>query len=96
MSELKQGKQQSSSTRHNDDPLTDLYQVEIDENLPLEEEALILMVKMLDNLEEIKYLSDNLEKIMARDELMETHVLNLLRVLITGAQAEYLIMDYFP
>jgi hypothetical protein len=51
---------------------------------------------MLDNLEEIKELSDNLGNIMAQDELTETRILNLLRVLITGAQAEYLIMDYFP
>jgi hypothetical protein len=70
--------------------------VDINGHFPLEKEALVLMVKMLDNLEEIKELSGNLRKIMVRDELMETRILNLLRVLITGAQAEYLIMDYFP
>ncbi len=96
MIELKKGKQLSRSTRHNEDPLAGLYQVDINETLPLEKEALVLMVKMLDNLEEIKEFSDNLGNIMAQDELTETRILNLLRVLITGAQAEYLIMDYFP
>jgi hypothetical protein len=96
MSELKKGEQPSSLTRDNDDPLAGLYQVDSNENLPLEQEALVLMVKMLDDLEEIKELSSNLRQIMAQDELMETRILNLLRVLITGAQAEYLIMNYYP
>ncbi|MHA2162990.1 MAG: hypothetical protein ACXABF_11255 [Candidatus Thorarchaeota archaeon] len=96
MSELKKGEQLSSSTRDNEDPLAGLYQVDSNENLPLEKEALVLLVKMLDNLEEIKALSGNLRKIMTQDKLMETRILNLLRVLVTGAQAEYLIMDSFP
>jgi hypothetical protein len=33
---------------------------------------------------------------MVQDELMEMRILDLLRVLVTGAQAEYLIMNYFP
>jgi hypothetical protein len=76
--------------------LAGLYQVDSNENLPLEKEALVLLVKMLDNLEEIKALSGNLRKLMTQDKLMETRILNLLRVLVTGAQAEYLIMDSFP
>jgi hypothetical protein len=96
MSEPKKDKQLISSTRQNEDPLAGLYQVDIDENFPLEEEALVLMVKMLDNLEEFKELSDNLRKIMARDELMETRLLSLLKVLITGVQAEYMVMGYIP
>ena len=96
MSKLKKDKQLSSSTRHNEDPLAGLYQVDIDEKFPLEEEALVLMVKMLDNLEEFKELSGNLRKIMAKDELMETRILSLLKVLITGVRAEYMIMGYIP
>jgi hypothetical protein len=96
MSESKKDKQLSSSTRQSEDPLASLYQIDIDENFPLEEEALILMVKMLDNLDEFNELSDNLKKIMAQDELMETRILSLLKVLITGVQAEYLKMGYIP
>jgi len=94
MSELKKGRQLSSSTRKNEDPLASLYQIDIDENFPLEEEALVLMVKMLDNLEEFKKLSDNLREIMAQDELMGTRILSLLKVLIIGVHEEYLAMGY--
>ena len=96
MIELKKGKQLNKSTQHNEDPLAGLHQVDITYNLPLEKEALVLMVKMLDNLDEIKEISGNLRNIMTQDELTETRILTLLRVLITGAQAEYLIMNYFP
>ena len=96
MSELKKVKQFSSSTRKKEDPLADLYQIDIDENFPLEEEALVLMVKMLDNIEEFKELSGNLRKIMGKDELMETRILSLLKVLITGVQAEYMIIGCIP
>ncbi len=96
MIELKKGKQLSKSTQHNEDPLAGLHQIDINDNLHLEKEALIMMVKMLDNLDEIKEISSNLRNIMTQDELTETRILTLLRVLITGAQAEYLIMNYFP
>jgi len=96
MSELKKDKQLSNSTRQNEDPLAGLYQIDINENFPLEEEALVLMVKMLDSLDEFNELSDNLKKIMAQNELMETRILSLLKVLITGVQTEYLKMGYIP
>ena len=73
-----------------------LHQIDINDNLHLEKEALIMMVKMLDNLDEIKEISSNLRNIMTQDEVTETRILTLLRVLITGAQAEYLIMNYYP
>jgi len=79
MSELK-SRQLSSSTRQNEDPLADLYQIDIEENIPLEEEALVLMVNLLHNLGEFKVLRDNLGKIKAQGELMETRLLSLLKV----------------
>ena len=82
MSELKSG-QFGSSTRKNEGPLAGLYQVDIDENIPLEEEALVLMVNLLHNLEEFKELRDTRRKIMAQGELMETRLLSLLKVLRT-------------
>ena len=96
MSEPQKEKQLSNSTRQNEDPLAGLYQIDINENFPLEEEALVLMIRMLDNLEEFNELSDNLKIIMAKDELMETRILSLLKVLITGVQTEYLKMGYIP
>ena len=84
MSELK-SRQLSSPTRKNGDPLASLYQIELEENISLEEEALVLMVKLLDNLEELKELKDNLGRARARKrvqgEMMETRLLSLLEVI---------------
>ena len=83
MSELNKSGQYGNSTQHNEDLLPSLHQIDIDENIPLEEEALVLLVKLLDNLEEFKKLRDKRIKIMAQDELMETRLLSLLKVLRT-------------
>jgi hypothetical protein len=79
-----------------DDPLDGLFQLDIDEDVPLEETALILMVKMLDNLEEFKELSGNLNTIMEEDKILETRLLSLFKVLINGIQLEYKQLGYMP
>ena len=95
MSKLKSRKVNDSTTSNND-PLDGLYQLDIDEKYPLEEKALILMVRMLDNLEEFKELSGNLNTIMKEDEILETRLLNLFKVLINGIQLEYKQLSYLP
>ena len=57
--------------------------------LPTEEKVLILMVKLLDNLEEFKELSGNLQAIMEDDQIQEVRLLSLFNVLINGIQREY-------
>jgi len=54
-----------------------------------EEKALILMVKILDNLEEFKELNGNLQAIMEDDQMREDRLLSLFNVLINGIQREY-------
>jgi hypothetical protein len=83
MSELNKSGQFGSSTQHNEATLPGLYQIDIDENIPLEEEALVIMVKLLYNLEELKKLRDNRRKIVVQGELIETRLLSLLKVLRT-------------
>jgi len=83
-----------NSASTDEDPLAGMFQLDIDENFPLEEKALIMMVKMLDNLEEFKDLSKNLSNLMEEDELMETRLLNLFKVLISGIQFEYKQLGY--
>ncbi len=56
---------------------------------PIDEEALILMVKILDNLEEFKELSGNMQAIMENDHNQEVRLLSLFNVLINGIQREY-------
>ena len=80
----------------NDDPFDSLFQLDTEEDYPLEEKALILMIKMLDNLEEFKELSGNLNTIMEEDEMLEPRLLSLFRVLINGIQLEYKQLGYMP
>ena len=83
-----------SSTQSNVDPLAGLYQINLDENIPLEEEALVLMVRMLDNFEDFRDLGDSLREIILQNEIVGMHILSLLKVLIIGVQKEYLTMGY--
>lgn len=92
------GKRSGNSTGKNDDPLAGLYQIDTVDSTPLEEKALVLMARMLDDVEGFGELSDNLRSIMAEDELVEAHVLSLFRTLINGISIEhkYLKMYSMP
>ena len=80
----------------NSDPLANLFQLESEEIVPFEEKALSMMVKMLDNLEEFKELSGNLQSIMKEDEMLETRLLSFFKVLINGIQLEYKQLGCMP
>jgi len=80
------------SIRKNEDPLACLDQIDAGESIPLEEEALILMARMLDDIEEFDELSTNLRSIMAEDILVETRIISLFRALIHGVQFEHRYM----
>ena len=86
----------SNSKTADEDLLAGLFQLDIDENYALEEKALIMMVKMLDNLEDFKELSSTLKTIVEKDEMMETRLLSLFKVLINGIQLEYKQLGYMP
>ena len=75
----------------NEDPLACLDRIDAGESIPLEEEALVLMARMLDNIE-FDELSTNLRSIMAEDILVETRIISLFRTLIHGAQVEHRYM----
>ena len=74
---------------HMEDPLAH-------EMFPLEQKALLLMVKILDNLEEFKELSGNLQTLMEEGEMLETNLLSLFKVLINGIELEYKQLGYLP
>lgn len=69
-----------------------LDRIDVEESIPLEEEALVLMARMLDDIEEFDELSSNLRSIMAEDVLVETRIISLFRALIHGARAEHRYM----
>lgn len=75
--------------------MADLYQIDTVDSTPLEEKALVLMARMLDDVEEFDELSDNLRSIMAEDILVEARVLSLFRTLINGVSAEHKYMKMY-
>ncbi len=86
----------NNSKTADEDLLAGLFQLDIDEGYSLEEKALIMMVKMLDNLEDFRELSSTLRTIVEKDEMMETRLLSLFKVLINGIQLEYKQLGYMP
>ena len=90
------GNRSGTATGENEDPLAGLYQIDAGDGTPLEGEALVLMVRMLDDVEEFDELSGGLRRIMEEDVLVETRILSLFRTLLQGVAVEhkYLKMNF--
>jgi hypothetical protein len=90
------GKRSGTSTGENEDPLAGLYQIDAGDGPPLEGEALVLMARMLDDVEEFDELSGGLRRIMEADVLVKTRILSLFKTLLQGVAVEhkYLKMDF--
>lgn len=71
-----------------DDPLFGLHQIDEDFGYPLEKEALMIMLRMLDNVEEFDSLKLDLRNTIMMDKGSELKILALLRTLISGIQVE--------
>ena len=76
-----------------DDPLSTLYQIDVDYKYPLEKEVLLIMLRVLDNIEELGSFELDLRNIIGTDSSVETRILSLLRTLIDGIQIEYSILS---
>ena len=73
----------------NGDPLNVLHQIDEEGSYPLEKTALIMMVRMLDDIEEIGALSEGINHLMAKDKVVKTRILTLFKTLIQGIREEY-------
>ncbi len=70
------------------DPLARLYQIKDVDSSALEEEALVLVARLLDNIEEFCELRVQIMDVMAVDEQMENSIADLLKTLIDGLKVE--------
>ena len=70
------------------DPLAKLYQMEQIECSPREKDALVLVTRLLENVEEFYELREQLFHAMNEDTSLETKVVNLFNVLIHGLEVE--------
>ena len=69
------------------DPLAGLTQIDNDIDLR-EQEALTLLVRMLDNVEDFDALSDDLRTLISEDVVLESKITHLFDVLIKGLKQE--------
>jgi hypothetical protein len=93
MNQKKREKTKSKLKKNVDDPLSTLHQIDVDYKYPLEKGALLIMLRVLDNIEEFGSFRLDLKKIIKTDPSVETRILSLLRTLIDGIQIEYSILS---
>ena len=70
------------------DPLAELYQMEQIECTPEEKDALVLVTRLLENVEEFYELREQLFHAMKDDAALEPKVVNLFGALIQGLEVE--------
>lgn len=70
------------------DPLADLYQMDYTENSPLEREAVVLITRLLKNIEEFYLLTEQIRDVVVVDERAGTKLVELLNALIRGLLVE--------
>ena len=73
-------------------PLAELYQMEQIECTPDEKDALVLVTRLLENVEEFYELREQLFHAMNEDASLEPKIVNLFDVLIHGLKVEQTYM----
>jgi len=74
------------------DPLAELYQMEQIECTPEEKDALVMVTRLLENVEEFYELREQLFHAMNDDASLEPKIVNLFNVLIQGLEVEQTYM----
>jgi len=93
MNQKKRKKTKLKMKKNIDEPLSTLFQIDVDYKYPLEKEALLIMLRVLDTVEEFGSFGLDLNNIIGTDSSVKTRILSLLRTLIDGIQIEYSILS---
>jgi hypothetical protein len=75
----------------NDDPLAGLTQIDADYNL-LEQDALMLIIRMLDDIENFDALSNDLMDIIGENVVLGNKIMKVFDVLIQGLMREQKVL----
>lgn len=75
-----------------EDPLSSLYQIEYVESTLLERETVVLIARLLENIEEYYALREQIVDVMAVDEKAEGKMMDLFNALINGLRVEQLFI----
>lgn len=71
-----------------EDPLASLYQIDYVESSPLEREAVVLVTRLLENIEEFYALREQIMDAMAVDEKAEVKIVDLFNALMEGLRVK--------
>lgn len=78
----------SSTSSKELDPLAELYQMEDIECTPLERDALVLVTRLLENVEEFYVLNEQIKDIIAEDDAMGAKIIELFNAMIHALRIE--------
>ena len=78
----------SSTSSKELDPLAELYQMEDIECTPLERDALVLVTRLLENVEEFYVLNEQIKDIIAEDDAMDAKIIELFNAMIHALRIE--------
>ena len=78
----------SSTSSKELDPLAELYQMEDIECTPLERDALVLVTRLLENVEEFYVLNEQIRDIIAEDDAMGAKIIELFNAMINALRIE--------
>lgn len=78
----------SSTSSKELDPLAELYQMEDIESTPLERDALVLLTRLLENVEEFYVLNEQIRDIIAEDDAMGAKIIELFNAMINALRIE--------
>ena len=70
------------------DPLAELYQMEDIECTPLERDALVLVTRLLENVEEFYVINEQIRDIIAEDDAMGAKIIGLFDAMIHALRIE--------
>ena len=70
------------------DPLAELYQMEDIECTSLERDALVLVTRLLENVEEFYVLNEQIRDIIAEDDAMGAKIIELFNAMINALRIE--------
>ena len=80
------------------DPLEDLFQVDDINCTPKEKQALVLVGRLLENIEEYHALQAQINKVVASDPVIQSKIAYMLQTLIAGIKTEqsHLSVEFLP
>ena len=79
--------------RTDQDPLGDLRQIDYEGDSPLDKEALVLITRLLQNVEEFYELREKIRHIVLEDQLNDNKIMGLFQTLIQGLKSERSILE---